>query len=69
LTAPTPDAEEVGLPFDPSPLAAQVRAALNSYLRERASDQRLAFWKAVALGYGGDFEELAGCPVRAPTEL
>lgn len=56
------------LTFDPTPLAARVRAALDNHLRERAPDQRLAFWKAVALGYGGLFEDLAGCPM-APAVL
>lgn len=49
--------------FDPAPMAAEVRAALDSYLRERAPDQRLAFWKAIALGYGGVFEDLATDPL------
>lgn len=54
------------LAFDPEPIAARVRTALDSYLRERAPDQRLAFWKAVAFGYGGTVEDLAGCPKLAP---
>jgi hypothetical protein len=40
-------------PFDPGPVGAWVRAAIDSYLRQRAPDRREAFWKAVALGYGG----------------
>jgi hypothetical protein len=67
LTAPTPDSEGACIPFDPAPLAARVHAALDSYLRERAPDQRLAFWKAIALGYGGSFESLAGCPTPPST--
>jgi hypothetical protein len=55
------DGQVVPRPFDPAPLAAQVRAALDSYLRDRAPDRRLAFWKAVAFGYGWNFESLAGC--------
>jgi hypothetical protein len=65
--APIDDGEEMPRPFDPAPMAAWVQAALDRYLRERAPDQRLAFWKAVALGYGGVFQELAGCPAPAPS--
>ena len=62
MTAPTPDAEGACVPFDPAPLPAQVQAALDGYLRERAPDQRLTFWKAIAPGYGGSSESLAGGP-------
>jgi len=65
--APAADGAPVPRTFDPAPMAATVQAALDSYLRERAPDQRLALWKAVALGYGGVFEELAGFPARAPS--
>lgn len=70
MTAQGPASETDGnaRPFDPTPLAARVQAALDAYLRERAPDQRLAFWKAVALGYGGTFEALAGSPIPAPAE-
>ncbi|MCJ2044050.1 hypothetical protein MKK58_05815 [Methylobacterium sp. J-078] len=67
MTAPALDDEGVFRPFDPAPLAAQVHTALDSYLRDRAPDQRLAFWKAVALGYGGNFESLAGFPRPLPS--
>ncbi|TXN76302.1 hypothetical protein FV228_00740 [Methylobacterium sp. WL18] len=60
---PAFEVEGAAPPFDPAPTAAQVQAALDSYLRVRAPDQRLAFWKAVALGYGGNFQILAGCPM------
>lgn len=51
-----------GMPaaYDPAPIAVFVRDALDSYLRQRAPDQRLAIWKAIALGYGGAFADLAG---------
>ncbi|TXN81118.1 hypothetical protein [Methylobacterium sp. WL8] len=62
--APADDAKAPLRPFDPAPTAALVRAALDCHLRERAPDQRLAFWKAVALGCGGVFEELAGCSAK-----
>ncbi|KQP40319.1 hypothetical protein ASF49_21235 [Methylobacterium sp. Leaf104] len=54
-------------PFDPDPIGAWVRAALDSSLRERAPDQREAFWKAVALGYGGiSTSPPAPRPARSP---
>ncbi|GJE57190.1 hypothetical protein EKPJFOCH_3703 [Methylobacterium thuringiense] len=58
--------EERAPPFDLRPVGAQVHTALDNYLRDRAPDERLAFWKAVALGYGGNFESLAGCPMPTP---
>ncbi|WP_227439828.1 hypothetical protein [Methylobacterium sp. W2] len=51
----------------PVPLAAQVHAALDSSLRDRAPAERPAFWKAVALGYGGNCESPAGCPTQLPS--
>ncbi|GJE62669.1 hypothetical protein MPOCJGCO_4803 [Methylobacterium trifolii] len=65
---PAPDAARTVPPFYPAPVAARVQAALDSYLRERAPDQRLAFWKAVALGYGGNFETLAGYALPATSK-
>ncbi|KQP07921.1 hypothetical protein ASF28_12555 [Methylobacterium sp. Leaf99] len=66
---PTDPTEEGALTFDLALLAARVRAVRDSHLRERAPDQRLAFRKAVALGYGGLFQDLAGCPMPVPAVM
>lgn len=64
MSAPS-SVEVATAPVDPVPTTAQLQAALDNYLRERAPDQRLAFWKAVALGYGGNFGNLDGSPMPA----